>query len=269
MIDYEELNFDWMSDFNEELNADLKFKDDKEYLNLKIMQENDLKKLNYHGNYLELIKQLRQILKEDPYKVFGENELIRHIYGWRGELDGCRDSLIAMLKWRNTAKPETYNFNKDFAIYPNIDFKNLLQVVCKDIYGRPIIKFSPSFLNPKIISIELLTKYLVYILEIACSQMSKYMDKYLLFVDMGNVGYSNVSTDHLNTINQFTRKYYVERLIKIYLINKGFLFSMLWAIVSKFLDERVTKKLTVVDKSHKGHLQYLLGDNYSLLGINL
>lgn len=258
-----------MTDLNEELNADLKFQNDPEYPNMKKMQENDLKKYNYHEVYLELIMQLKHILKADPYEIFGENELIRHIYGWRGDLNGCRDSLIAMLEWRQTAKPETYNFEKDFSIYPNINFKNLLQVCCQDIYGRPILKFSPSFLNPKIISIELLTKYLVFVLENACTQMSSFIDKYILFVDLSNVGYSNVSTEHLNSINQFTRKYYVERLAKIYIINKGFLFSMLWAIVSKFLDERVTRKLVVVDKSHKSSLQYILGENYPLVGINL
>jgi len=233
------------------------------------MQELDLKSYGYHEIYLELIKQLKEILKEDPYKVFGENELIRHIYGWRGDLEGCRDSLIAMLEWREENKPELYNFENDFAIYPHINFKSLINIIGEDVYGRPILKFSPSFLNPKILTVDLLTKYLVFILECTNLQMKSYLDKHILFVDLSDVGYSNVSTEHLIKINEFTRKYYVERLAKIYIINKGFLFSMLWTIVSKFLDERVHRKLIVVDKSHRNYLQYLLEDNYSKVGINL
>lgn len=267
-IDLEE-DSNWISEFNEELNSDFKFENDTEYKAIKRMQELDLKSYGYYEIYLELIKQLKKILKEDPYTIFGENELIRHIYGWRGDLEGCRESLIAMLEWRKETKPELYNFEKDFAIFPHLNFKNLINIIGEDVYGRPVLKFSPSFLNPKILNVDLLTKYLVFILESAISQMRSYLDKFILFVDLSNVGYSNVSTEHLKKINEFTRKYYVERLAKIYIINKGFFFSMLWTIVSKFLDERVHRKLIVVDKSHKDYLQYLLGDNYSKAGINL
>jgi hypothetical protein len=233
------------------------------------METFDLKRYNYYEIYIELLKQLTEILKANPIEVFGENELIRHIYGWRGDLDGCRESLFVMLDWRKTTKPESYTFQADFAIYPNIAFEPLLQIVTEDVYGRPVLRLSARFLNPKALSVDLLCRYLIYVLESTCWKMKSYLDKFILFVDLKDTGYSNVSTEHLKKVNDFTRKYYVERLAKIYVINKGFLFSMIWAIVSKFMDERIHKKLVVVDKSHKASLESLLGDNYDKVGINL
>lgn len=215
-----------------------------------------------------MLSELKSILQADPIEIFTENELIRHIYGWRGDLDGCRESLLALKAWRSQAKPELYSYSADFAIFPEIPFKPLLHISCRDVYGRPVLKLSPEFLNPKLLSVELLCKFLVFTLEGACAQMESYFDKFILFVDLKNVGYSNISTEHLKKVNEFTTKYYVERLENIYIINKGFLFGMIWAIMSKFMDERIHKKLVVVDKSHKASLQYLLGDNFEQIGIN-
>lgn len=233
------------------------------------MQALDLKKFDYYEIYLEMLKRLKDKLSADPTEIFGENELIRHIYGWRGDLEGCLESLLVMLDWRKTTKPETYSYEQDFAIYTDIPFKPLLQFSCEDIYGRQVLKLSPRFLNPKTLNVDLLCKYLIFVLETTCGQMKSYLDKFILFVDLKDVGYSNVSTEHLKMVNEFTRKYYVERLAKIYFINKGFLFSMIWAIVSKFMDERIHKKLVVIDKSHIASLKNLLGVNYDKIGINL
>ncbi len=258
--------------YNQELNNDFKFENDVDYPSIKKMQVQDLKKYNYYETYLKMRKQLKEILSSDPEEIFGENELIRHIYGWKGNLDGCRESLLAMLEWRKATKPESYTFEADFAIYPNIPFKALLHILCEDIYGRPVLKLSPGFLDPKSLSVDLFCKYLVFTCETAFARIntsSSYLDKSIMFVDLKDFGYSNLSTEHLQKVNEFTKKYYIERLAKIYLINKGFVFSMLWSIISKFLDERIHRKLVVVDKSHKASLQYLLGDNYHKVGINL
>lgn len=262
-------NADWIIEFNEELNAEYKFLNDSEYKNIKKLTTENLKSENFYERYIEMLKQLKDILKEDPIKIFGEGELVRHLFGWKGDMEGCRDSLVTMLEWRKSTNPETLTFEKDFAIYQNINFKELIEIKTYDVYGRPVLKFSPRHLNPKILTIELLSKYLTFIMESVIKLIPCYLDKFILFVDLSSVGLANVSVEHLKKVNEFTRKYYVERLAKIYIINKGFFFSVIWKVVSAFLDQRILKKLIVVDTSHKSHLDYLLGGNFNLIGINL
>ena len=250
------------------MNAEYKFRNDLEFSAVKKMQPLDLKKFNYYENYLNLINQLKEGLQADPIEIFTENELVRHLYGWRGDHNGCRDSLIAMHEWRKDTKPDYYTFENDFG-HLDFDLREVIQQKGVDVYGRPIILVIGRNLFPKKMSVEIILKYLIYIIETCVRKLPSYLDKFVLFVDLKQIGYSNFSADHITKLDKLTKKYYVERLAKIIIYNKGFIFTILWKIVSKFLDEKVHKKLIIADSSHKKYLQYILGDNYSSFEIDM
>jgi len=228
---------------------------DPDYQKARKLTEEDLKLLNLHNQFLELKKELR----EANCINISENEIIRFIYGWKGQVRNIKDNMIELEAWRKNYKPETISL-KDFEMEP-FDYSQIISIPCQDIYGRPIILLKSKNLIPKKILTETFVKYLIYLIETAIKMMPENIDKLIIVLDIKDAGLENFSLNHLNKIREISSRFYVERLSNIVIINKGFFFGMMWSFVSKFLDERILKKLIVLDNSNQIWFRKILGEN--------
>jgi len=192
--------------------------------------------------------------------IFSDNEIIRYIYGWRGDTENAKKSMEQLKLWRESYKPELIHLNE--FTYSGFDYSSLLNINCQDIYGRPILLLKAKLLIPDKIEINLFVRYLIYIIGQGIKKMPANIDKFILVIDMKDAGYSNLALDHIKKIKEVTSKFFVERLANIVLINKGFFFGMLWKLVSAFLDERVLQKLVVYENKYEPWFKKILGENY-------
>jgi hypothetical protein len=220
-----------------------------------------------HGYYKEY-QELRDYVENKYGKgFFSRNEIIRYIYGWRGNLQGAKDYMDDLIVWRREYQPSKIT-EEEFQNY-DFDFSSLLTIACQDIHGRPILLLRASKLQPKKIDVDMFVRYLIFTLESAIQKMPSNIDKFLLVIDIQNAGTENFAMNHLKKIKEVTSRYYVERLSNIVIINKGFFFGILWKIVSQFLDERVLAKLIVVDNSNINWLRNILGSTENISKVNL
>lgn len=254
-FDLEEIN-KACEEYNEELYKQEKFLGDEDYKKIKKMDHKDLEDLGYLEAYYELKKKIEADVGEN---VFGDNEIVRYAYGWRGMVDSAKDSMVELLEWRRTFKPEKITMS-DFDGC-GFDLQGLMSIACQDVYGRPIIVIRAKKLLPKQLNIDVFVKYLIFLIEQSVKLMPTNIDKIVIVIDIKDAGLENFSTEHIKKIKETTSKFYVERLANLVVINKGFFFGFLWKVVKAFLDERVLKKLIVIDDSNMAFLQKMLGDN--------
>jgi hypothetical protein len=228
--------------------------DDEDYRRVRKLNTKDLVDLDLFNAYSQVKLELHEDIEK--YNI-QENEIIRYIYGWRGDVVNVKKSLVDLQIWRQEYAPANLTM-ADFA-YVNYDLHNLIHVACQDIYGRPVILFKARNLRPKSIEIHIFIKYLIFNIEQAVKIMPSNVDKIAIALDIKDTTLSNISVEHIKSIKDQTSKYYVERLSSIIVINKGFFFGMIWSLLSSFLDERVTKKLIVVNNSNMPWLKKILG----------
>jgi len=213
---------------------------DPEYRKVRCMNLEDLKNLNFLEQYYLLNNDL--IDHYPPNQVpFSQNEIIRYIYGWRGDVENASKAMIELHEWRNSFKPQNLS-DLDFVNNSKENLGSLLFIPSQDIYGRPIIQLKAKNLK-KDLDIDLFVNYLIYNIEQGIKLMPKNIDKILIVIDIKDAGLGNFSVNHIKKIKETTGKFYVERLANLVIINKGFFFSVLWKVVNAFIDERVLKKI--------------------------
>ena len=90
-----------------------------------------------------------------------------------------------------------------------------------------------------------------------CMQITSYWE---------DISYRLEAINHIKKIREVTGRFYVERLSSIVVINRGFFFGMIWSFVSKFLDERIKRKITVLDNTNKSLFIKIAGENLDKFG---
>jgi hypothetical protein len=222
------------------------------------MTESELANYNLLEAYQTLCKEMENEIQE--YKI-QENELIRYIYGWKGDVVNVKKVLVELHHWKNSYRPDLISLDEFSFEKTNFDFKNLLHIACQDIYGRPIILIKAKNLIANKLNVDLFGRYLIYTLIECIKLMPKNIDKLAIVIDIKDAGISNFSMNHIKPIKDLTSKFFVERLSTIIIVNRGFFFGMIWKFVSAFLEERVLKKIVVIDDKKMPWLKKILGDN--------
>jgi hypothetical protein len=226
--------------------------EDDDYNRVRKLNEDDLKIMKYYDSFLEL----KNKLEESNLNEFDENEIIRYIFGWRGDPSNAFKYLKEVKEWRLSYKPRNIT-SHDFKD-STFDLPGLIRIACQDIYGRPFLVIKAKFLTSQL-DVELFMKYLIYLEEKAIDMMPNNIDKTALIIDIQDSGISNFNMGFIKTVRELTSKFYVERLSQIIVINKGFFFGVLWKFVSAFLDEKVLNKIVIIDNSKTPWLNRILG----------
>ena len=73
------------------------------YLFMKKIKEDDLSKYNLLESYHTLCKEFSKEIEE--FQI-DDNEIIRYIYGWKGDVINVKRVLVELHQWRLSYKPE-------------------------------------------------------------------------------------------------------------------------------------------------------------------
>jgi hypothetical protein len=192
---------------------------------------------------------------------FTDNEIIRFVKGLKGDTSKIISALLELDKFRKNLKTseikqEDFDLNK----FP---FDKLAQILCLDIYMRPVIILRLYYLR-YIIDQQICEKiihYLIYIFNKAIFLMPTTVDKYSVIVDCKNSSIENFPDEYIKKLNEIFKNYYVERLAKIYIIKKGIMFPNMWNSVKSFLSESNLLEKIIVVKDYRQEMANIIPDD--------
>jgi len=106
------------------------------------------------------------------------------------------------------------------------------------------------------ISIDMLLKYNIFMQEYVWRQLEPDDEngKMITVLDVSGIKMSDMMGDTLEYIKksvQVIQAHYVDRCLKMYIINAPFYFNMLWQVVSPLLNETTRNKVTIVSTSQR------------------
>lgn len=199
--------------------------------------------------------------------------LLRFLRARKFDLEKTMVMFKKFIQWRIDTKVDEIRDNFEFTeifevkkLYPHSYHKT-------DKIGRPIyievlskVELDALF---KLTTEERMTKY--YIREYerlmqrrfpACSAViKKPVEQSLTILDMDGVGIGRIvgkTRQFIQLASNIGQDYYPEMLGTMMLLNTGFFFNAVWAIVKTFVDEKTRKKINLLGGSYKSKLLELV-----------
>lgn len=194
------------------------------------------------------LRQMRDVIeKEDPSsKVTDDDTLRRFLYARELNVEKASAMFAKYRKWRQTFVPLGYI--PETMIRDEL-MKNSVHMQGFDKRGRPIAVIFLARHIPCRKTIENLKCHFVYIFD-KMSASSRGQTKFTIIADFDGWTYKNVDIRGAIAVLEILQDYYPERLGKVYLIHRPYIFWAAWKIVSPFIDQVTREKIVFVEDKH-------------------
>ena len=214
-------------------------------------------------------KQLTDEKIIENFNVYDDLYLLRFLRARKFDLEKTTLMFKKFLNWRITEKVDDIRENFDFnevlevkKVYPHgyhkTDKKGRL------IYIELISKLDVSGLF-KITTEERMIKYYIKAYERqmklmfpACSAVVKTpVEQSFTILDLNGIGISHVvgkTKSFVKLASDIGQDYYPEMLGTMFLLNTGFFFKAVWALVKSFIDPKTAAKIQMLGSSYKSEL---------------
>jgi hypothetical protein len=229
---------------------------------------NDLNQQQYDALQTWKKKLLEEKIIED-FNVYDDLYLLRFLRARKFDLEKTTIMFKKFLNWRITEKVDDIREHFDFSevlevkkVYPHgyhkTDKKGRL------IYIELISKLDVSGLF-KITTEERMIKYYIKAYERqmklmfpACSAVVKTpVEQSFTILDLNGIGISHVvgkTKSFVKLASDIGQDYYPEMLGTMFLLNTGFFFKAVWALVKGFIDPKTAGKIQMLGSSYQNEL---------------
>lgn len=179
----------------------------------------------------------------------------------RIDVKHAEEMLRASIKWRAETQPEKISYDE---VKPVLDLKTLY-LNGHDRQGRPVVYVKPGAQNPY--PPELRLRALLFILETAVRIMPPNVEQLVWILDFSEYSFRGTSAESKQVSKQsmeLLQNHYPERLGLSLVVSPPWFFTVLFTIVSPFMNAVTRSKIHVVsgsgEKLKKGLLVYIAED---------
>ncbi|OVA11629.1 CRAL-TRIO domain [Macleaya cordata] len=220
----------------------------------------------------ELVESFRQLLLLDcelPSKHDDYHTLLRFLRMRSFDLLQAKDAYLKMLKWREECEVDAIAKEFKFEEYREVKSCYPHGFHGVDKYGRPLYIERLGMINLNaLFQVTTIDRFVTYHISEqektlnlrypACSVAAKrHLASTTSILDVKGVGMNNFSKparDLFTEIQKIDSNYYPETLHRLFIVNAGSGFRVLWKALRAFLDARTIAKIQVLGSNYQNKL---------------
>lgn len=227
---------------------------------------------NYTAEEYRIVQEVRAFMKnelETPDEMQTTWYILRFCRARKFDLPKIKVMMQNFITWKHE-KGLMKSGEIDMAQYDTIKNYSAFGYYHTDKEGRPVYIEKVNELKPKemfaaFTDPQLFAFYiqsydrLLHIIYPTCSQLAgKRIEKNVTIMDLKGVSLMSLFFGKVKKFVQIASKiaqdYYPEMLGKLYIVNSGWMFRGIWAVVKTWIDKKTQNKITIISGSGKKEL---------------